>query len=621
MSKEWMPPGGPFGDFGKSKKSKLKFILPVLLLLLALALFFILRKPAKDLSEDYLKALAENNYEDLMQQYMAAREIAFDSSSPKAAREDNQALMLSIENSIKERVESIIAKVKKGQPLSGEEENILSVTGTVSAELVTDFLEGQCNLYLQGKISSEKFVEQLNILQQSERLSLIIKPYASSISTLEEAKEQLLKAEAYIEESEWIRAHKIWDNLMQGEDVPPPLVSFIENRKLAIERPVYDDYHAKIEKYLEYGRYNSAYDALSEVIPLFPDDQEFLNWFSHTRDLIPTKQISWNKPVEHIAIRPVIIDTARAFDGDKYSAQADALMITADEFLSMLEQLRDNDFVLVPGDSFINSEGKYISFLVPEGKKPLILVIESFSYSPLRAESGTADYLDFTEEGKIAGVLVDPVSGELKIEESLSELGILNDFCRQHPDFSYNGAKATLSLTAYRGIFGYPYSRSSLSYYNEEREILGLESLQLTEEELKANQAKISALAKELKEVGYTLASSGWAGPNIMNSSIDEISADIKLWQNQVEPILGPVRVFHYPNGDHAQSDSVRLSLLTKAGFRILSGYGDRVYMVSGKNYVHTDKVYVGGDELRRPQRQNLMRFFDSASILSNKRP
>jgi hypothetical protein len=621
MSKEWMPPGGP-DVYRKVKRSRLRLLIIILCLFsvsIVIAIAIWPKQVVRD-TDIYLKAIEEKDYTYLMELYSATRDLAFDNTKSKAVREANLAEMHVIETHIKDKTLSIIEQIKKNNPLSAEDKNFLSLTGIVSTELIIEFLEEQGIEFVKDNITESDFAEQLNTLQQIDRFQSIVEPIIDSLEAIKLVQDDVKQAEQFASDKNWPMAYKLWNNLLL-EEVPLAVGKYVEHRKNEVEQTVYDEYHQKISQYIENGRYYTAKKALTEVMVFFPDDPEFLSWYSQVSSATDSVQISWNRAIEHITMRPIIIDTARAFDNDIYAKQADSLMITADEFKAILSQLLANDYILVPGDSFISEKGKYTPILIPEGKKPLVLVIESFAYSPLRAESGTAECLELTDQNKIAGVLTDHITGSKEILEANSEIGLLNAFCREHPEFSYDGAKATLAITANRSIFGHVYSQTSLDNWNEERRQLNLAPLELSQDELMINRAKIKEIADELRIEGYTLASNTWGGINIPNSNLEAIVKDLKKWQDEVEPLIGKVRVLHYPNGDHVFSDSTRLSLLTDAGFCILSGYGDKAYMVSGKGHVHTDKVYIGGDELRKPQRQNLGRFFDSDTILSSSRP
>ncbi len=620
MSKEWMPPGGPDG-YRKVKKSRLRPLIIILLLSVFIVIAIVIwPKQVVHDSDVYLKAIEEKDYQYLMELYSATRDLAFDNTKSKAVREANLAEMHIIETHIKDKTLSIIEQIKKNNPLSTEDKNFLSLTGIVSTELIIEFLEEQGIEFVKDNITESDFAEQLKTLQQIDRFQSIVKPIIDSLEAIKLVQDDVKQAEQFASDKNWPMAYKLWNSLLL-EEVPLAVSKYVERRKDEIAQAVYDEYHQKISQCIENGRYYTAKKVLTEVMVFFPDDPEFLSWYSQVSSATDSVQVSWNRAIEHITMRPIIIDAARAFDDDIYAKQADSLMITADEFKSILSQLLANDYILVPGDSFISEKGKYTPILIPEGKKPLVLVIESFAYSPLRAESGTAECLELTDQNKIVGVLTDHVTGSKEILEANSEIGLLNAFCREHPEFSYDGAKATLAITANRSIFGYIYSQASLDNWNEERRQLNLAPLELSQDELMINRTIIKEIADELRIEGYTLASNTWGGINIPNSNLEAIVKDLRKWQDEVEPLIGKVRILHYPNGDHVFSDSTRLSLLTDAGFCILSGYGDKAYMVSGKGHVHTDKVYIGGDELRKPQRQNLGRFFDADKILSSSRP
>ncbi|HHV42435.1 MAG TPA: hypothetical protein GXX72_06295 [Clostridiaceae bacterium] len=620
MSKEWMPPGGPFAGTYKKGRDWLRPLIIVVILIIVAVVFLVLHNSAKRQRSGYEEAVANSDFDSLMDHYYAAREIAFDNAKSSALREQNLSRVEEIEGLVRVRTRTIIEKIKQENTLSAEDEQFLLTTDVISTELLAGFLADQSIAYVKGELSVSGFVDQLNTLQRLEKLCPIIKPIADSLGELEEAQEDVAEAERAVAAGNWSLAFSTWEQLLEGEPLVT-VVKYVERRRKEVSATAYADYHENISQCVKYGRFHTAYQLLQEAMALFPDDQDFIAWYNQCSDYATIKLKSWNRAIEHIAIRPLIVNPARAFDGDKYAKRADALMITADEFQSILEQLLANDYVLVAGDSFVTDEGKHQVISIPEGKKPLVLVVESFSYSPLRAESGTAECLEMSASGEVVGVVSDPESGERQLLESGSVVGILNAFCQEHPEFSFDGAKATLALTANRGIFGHPYSTASLDNWNAERKLLGLEPLLLSQDELAANQVKIREIAGKLRDEGYTLASYTWGGINIRTNNVDAIASDLKSWREDVEPLLGPIKIFHYPHGDHVFSDRTRLSLLTDAGFRLLSGYGDKIYMAAGKNHLHTDKVYVGGDELRRPRRQKLNRFFAADRVLSDLRP
>ncbi|HHU08146.1 MAG TPA: hypothetical protein GXZ59_07375, partial [Clostridiaceae bacterium] len=216
MTKEWMSPGGPFSD--RKKKSKRWVWLAIISIVIVAAVgFYIFRQPHKQQEADYLAAVAENDYAEVMRQYNEVRELAFGTSGPTSEREKNLALVQEIELAIAEKIHEITAKMSSGAVITAEEEQILSVTGTVSTEIMTTFISEQAANYLTGEIPADSFIKQLNMLQPIERLQPIIKTYADSITELERARPAITAAEENLLEQEWVKAYQLWDDLLAEE--------------------------------------------------------------------------------------------------------------------------------------------------------------------------------------------------------------------------------------------------------------------------------------------------------------------------------------------------------------------------------------------------------------------
>lgn len=74
---------------------------------------------------------------------------------------------------------------------------------------------------------------------------------------------------------------------------------------------------------------------------------------------------------------------------------------------------------------------------------------------------GFADRFVLDENGKITNEYT--LDDGTVIRGSFDVLTILEDFIEAHPDFSYRGARGTIAVTGYNGIFGY---RTSDYWYN-----------------------------------------------------------------------------------------------------------------------------------------------------------
>ena len=140
------------------------------------------------------------------------------------------------------------------------------------------------------------------------------------------------------------------------------------------------------------GRYVTAYDQLQRLAEVFPEDATIQNYTSESAPFVPEKMVLWGEYnlVEIITIRPLIIDEKTAFDGDQYETAANDAMLTEQEFRRMLDELYKNDYVLIDAFHLYTEEGRLQEFWVPEGKKPLVLVLDSLNYYVTRRETGNA---------------------------------------------------------------------------------------------------------------------------------------------------------------------------------------------------------------------------------------
>jgi len=141
---------------------------------------------------------------------------------------------------------------------------------------------------------------------------------------------------------------------------------------------------------------------------------------------------------------------------------------------------------------------------------------------------------------------------------------ILEAFIATHPDFSYRGARATIALTGYNGLFGY-------RTHAEAEQVLDVETYSQQIE-----RAKL--VARTLREKGYELACYTYENKDYSKLSLSKIKADMSGWTAEVVPILGQVDTFVFAkNADLAKSTEQYTSdgylFLQESGFRYFLGY------------------------------------------------
>ena len=112
---------------------------------------------------------------------------------------------------------------------------------------------------------------------------------------------------------------------------------------------------------------------------------------------------------------------------------------------------------------------------------------------------------------------------------------ILNEFIEEHPDFSYKGARATIAVTGYDGLFGYrtdPETAEKISQDYYEQQL-----------------ADVKAVVQAIRDEGYDIACYTYDMATYGEMNLEEIQADMTLWNEEVVPLLGETDILVYPNG------------------------------------------------------------------------
>lgn len=236
--------------------------------------------------------------------------------------------------------------------------------------------------------------------------------------------------------------------------------------------------------------------------------------------------------------------------------------ITPYEFKHFLQALYDYGFILVdPAICIENPSGDGKTFawadklMLPEGKKPLIMSFDDVVYDSRKMHCGMVDKIIVDENGELASY-TKHLNGEEVISYDNEFIPIIEQFCKEHPDFSHNGAKGVIALTGFAGVLGYRTNRQS---ENRESEI----------EEAK----KVVAV---LKEHGWTFASHSYSHTNFANASLEKVQDDTQKWQNEVQNIVGETPVFIWPFGARIPNEDPRIEVLKNAGFKLFCGVGSK---------------------------------------------
>ncbi|MCD8220974.1 MAG: polysaccharide deacetylase [Clostridiales bacterium] len=268
--------------------------------------------------------------------------------------------------------------------------------------------------------------------------------------------------------------------------------------------------------------------------------------------------------ITHVFFHSLIVDPAKAFDGEADQDGYNQVMTTVDEFKKILQSMYEKGYVLVrlhdmayestdENGSIVMKAG---DILLPEGKKPFVMSQDDLCYYNYMDGDGFASRMIIGEDG-YPTCEMDMEDGSVSVG-SYDLIPILEDFIREHPDFSYRGARAVIAFTGYEGILGY---RTASSYaesnpnYQQDRETA-------------------AQVAQCLRDHGWELASHSWGHLNLGEVEWDRFQNDCDNWKSEVESLIGATDIILFPFGAdvndwHVYShDNDRYDYLYRCGFR-----------------------------------------------------
>ena len=301
--------------------------------------------------------------------------------------------------------------------------------------------------------------------------------------------------------------------------------------------------------------------------------------------------------IPNLSFRTLVADLQKAAADPNRGSRYKRNYITTDEFSRILEQLYANGYVLVSLSDFAapttaedGSVGvSRASIRLPEGKKPIVLTQEGVNYyTPTQACGGFAEALTVS-----GGELVCRMGEN---EGAFDLVPILNAFLAEHPDFSYEGARATIAVSGYDGVFGMDLDQAD----------------------------EIRAVADKLRQQGYDLACYTYADMLYGEYGSSGIQADLDKWTAEILPLVGTTDILVYPTGSDIQGEgpytSSKYAPLHSYGFRYFVGVGSGAGwgMTTGE-YVRQFRTLVTAANLSEHP-EWFAGMFDAASVLSSER-
>jgi hypothetical protein len=316
--------------------------------------------------------------------------------------------------------------------------------------------------------------------------------------------------------------------------------------------------------------------------------------------------------VNQVFFHALVADPSKAFDGDYDSKGYNMYMTTISEFEKMIQKMYDQGYVLINMSDLVKKETledgttRYVQneIYLREGKKPFIISEDDVAYYEYMNDDGFASRIIVGEDGNPTCEMI--LEDGTTVTGAFDIVPILDEFVRQHPDFSYKGAKGLIVLTGYEGILGYRTNDPSSPTYEADKETA-------------------KKVVEALKADGWEFGCHSWGHKDMQKESLELLERDTRRWLEEVEPLSGPTDIYVFPFGYDIETTtgtykSAKYKFLKESGFNFFVGVYKEPWMQIKKDYVRTTRRPLDGQAmLEFPER--LTDLFDPADIIDPLRP
>lgn len=406
--------------------------------------------------------------------------------------------------------------------------------------------------------------------------------------------------------AEWLGTTGMYEN---NEPVESPKMraererNEIEEKKENAMKQVLDE-AGDLAKVYDYEAAMAKLDDIDEEFK--KDDRVVEAKLEYKRELSQLEPYEGDIP--HIFFHSLIVDADRAFDGSDMQEGYNWWMTTASEFTKMMESMYERGYVLLDIHEVAtrtedeDGDVTYVKNnpLVPQGKKPFVLSIDDVNYYDYMLEDGFARRLTIDENGDVKNVYIDAERNE-RIG-NYDVVPILDEFVKEHPDFSLRGAKGIVAETGYEGAFGYRVNDTESPTYAEDCEM-------------------VKSVAARLRETGWQIASHSYGHGQMKQMGYDSVTADTDKWLEQIGSLVGETDILLYPYGEEVDYPGDKLNYLTDKGFRYLCGvWGTQEFLSIGGGYVRQTRRNFDGYTLHfNPD--SMRDFFNPEEVIDPARP
>ena len=544
--------------------------------------------------------LDSREYEKALTMYRDIQAEVLQEDPDKAASDTQEKLVMqSMEDLVYTRVDAVEQSLRADRYVpSADDRAFLEQMGELTGARLTLWLQSLCREYLLGTIEKPTLEFIFVQIGTYPNVAAAAEPLIKEIDTIEKYRGDVQTAEQLFTEKSYVAAVESFEVIISA--TTGFVKEYAQSRLQECEKVMYDPIMKECDELLATFRYYTAEDILSDMARIFPDDQKvqskLLEATSNT-----SLVVDYKGSVEMICMKPLIADTTLAFSSANVGS-TDSLMLTTDEFKAILADLYANNFILIDVRTMTDQTNEDAvvqqTLKLPEGKKPIVIVLENDNYSAYQNGKGLCSRLVMNDQGQICGEYIN-AAGQTVVSRDAEAIGILDSFVEQHPDFSFDGAKGVVSFTGYETVMGYITNEDQVDDRNTALTAVGLPVISPSGDDILSNQKTVTGMMDRLKETGWTMASSTYGFINANSCNLETITNDTQKWLTQVGTLTGDTEIMIYPNGDFIKGTDPRCVYLKSQGFRIFCGVGPTPYYVFGDNYLYMDRAMLTGDTLR----------------------
>ena len=280
-------------------------------------------------------------------------------------------------------------------------------------------------------------------------------------------------------------------------------------------------------------------------------------------------------------------------------------MTTVDEFKAMLPLLQEEGYILYDMTQMaelVDGKTRMKEIWLPEGKKPLVVSIDDVNYYDYMTGDGFATRLDVDDEGNVVTIVNDEVTYDGDV------MPILDAYVKEHPEFSWRGAKGIVAITGYAGAFGYRIT--DLPDYDEATQQW---MLRKTEE-----------VAKALRATGWQIACHSYTHNQYWNKktiTAEQEQYDIGRWLGEIAPYVGDTNIFISPFGVSFDKDDSRFRYLVDHGFWMYCPVDSKMPSYCKDDFFIQGRINLDGLTMKHYPERVTRFFFDPAQVLDPTRP